>query len=213
MKKTTPIVQKASEYVFNLLREKLPANHIYHNFIHTSEVVEAATEIAEGIEIPKEEAEIIILAAWFHDTGFTEIYAGHEEKSKEIAVRFLTENLYAAEKIEKIKGCIDATRYPQKPTNLLEYVLCDADLSGIASKKYFESANFLRQEQELVLNKKYTDLEWIKLEIEFLTHHQFHTPYCYLSFEKRKINHILELKKMMEELEDTEAKQKTKTRK
>ncbi|MEP7127309.1 MAG: Pycsar system effector family protein [Chitinophagales bacterium] len=92
----------------------------------------------------------------------------------------------------------------------MEYVLCDADLSGIASKKYFESANFLRQEQELVLNKKYTDLEWIKLEIEFLTHHKFHTPYCYLAFEKRKINHILELKKMMEELEETEAKQKTK---
>lgn len=210
MKKTSPILQKAADYVFNLLREKLPANYIYHNFTHTSEVVQSVIEISEGIDLSREETELVTLAAWFHDTGFTATYEGHEEKSKEIAEQFLTENLYPAEKIARIKGCIDATKYPQKPTNLLEYVLCDADLSGIASKKYFVNANFLRQEQELVLYRKYNDIDWIKSEIEFLTQHKYHTPYCYLAFEKRKNNHVLELKKMLEQMQASEGKSKEK---
>src|SRR6185503_15961213 len=102
MKKSSPLVQKASEFVFNLLRERLPANHIYHNYTHTVEVVEKTEEISEGCNLSKEDTELILLAAWFHDTGFVEIYSGHEEKSKEIAERFLRENLYPEEKIEKI---------------------------------------------------------------------------------------------------------------
>ncbi|MBX7109790.1 MAG: phosphohydrolase [Chitinophagales bacterium] len=210
MKKASPILLKSADYVFNLLREKLPANHIYHNYAHTTEVVEAVAEIAEGIGLSKEETEMVLLAAWFHDTGFIEVYAGHEERSKAIAERFLVENLYPAEKIERIKGCIDATKYPQRPTNLLEYIICDADLSGIASKKYWENANFLRQEQELVLNKKYTESEWIKTEIEFLTQHKYHTPYCYLAYEKRKTQHVLELRQKLEDLEKSEGKEREK---
>jgi len=115
MKKQSPIVQKASEYVFNLMREKLPANHIYHNYNHTVDVVEASIEIAEGIDLSKEDTEIVVLGAWFHDTGFVETYEGHEEQSQQIASQFLHDNLYPEEKIEKVLGCIAATRYPQQP--------------------------------------------------------------------------------------------------
>jgi len=162
MKKQSPIVQKASEYVFNLMREKLPANHIYHNYNHTVDVVEASIEIAEGIDLSREDTEIVVLGAWFHDTGFVETYEGHEEQSQQIASQFLHDNLYPEEKIEKVLGCIAATRYPQQPKNLLEYVICDADLSGIASKKYFEKAQFLRREIEMVTGKLFLTLSGIK---------------------------------------------------
>lgn len=210
MKKPSPIVQKAADFVFNLLREKLPAGYIYHNYAHTAQVVEAAAEIAEGIGLSKDETEMVLLAAWFHDTGFTEIYEGHEEKSKEIATRFLTDNLYPAEKIARINGCIEASKYPQRPTNLLEYVLCDADLTGISSKKYFDNATLLRQEHELVLNVKYDDADWIRSEIDFLTRHKYHTPFCYLNCEKRKNSHVLELRGMLQKMEEEGANQKLK---
>ena len=80
-------MQKAQDYVFNLLREKLSPSLIYHNYLHTAEVVEAANEVAEGSNLSKEDTELINLAAWFHDTGFVEKYEGHEEVSKEIAER------------------------------------------------------------------------------------------------------------------------------
>ncbi|HYV90575.1 MAG TPA: Pycsar system effector family protein [Chitinophagales bacterium] len=211
MKKPSPILQKASDYVFNLLREKLPANHIYHNFQHTSDVVESTEEIAEAVDLSKEDTEIVMLAAWFHDTGFIEKDEGHEEKSKEIAARFLKENLYPQEKIEKILNCIEATRYPQQPKNLLEYVLCDADLSGIASKKYFDKANFLRREIELVQNRTVSDKEWYNSEIKFLTNHKYHTQYAHLNFDKRKNEHVLELRTKLQKIEEEEAKKREKT--
>jgi HD superfamily phosphodiesterase len=69
MKKTSPLLQKAQDYVFNLLREKLSPSLIYHNYLHTAEVVEAANEVSEGCNLSKEDSEVITLAAWFHDTG------------------------------------------------------------------------------------------------------------------------------------------------
>lgn len=192
------------------MRDKLPANHIYHNYHHTSDVVEAAEEIAEAEDLSKEDTEMALLAAWFHDVGFVELFDGHEEKSKEIAERFLKENLYPQEKIEKILRCIDATRYPQQPKNLLEYVVCDADLSGIASKKYFDKANFLRHEIELVQGKVVSDAEWYRSEIEFLTRHKYHTQYAHLNYDKRKIANIIRLQELLQEVEEDETKQQQK---
>ena len=206
MKKPTPILQKASEYVFNLLREKLPANHIYHNYTHTTDVVNAVSEIADGMEFSKEDTETVLLAAWFHDTGFIEAYEGHEDHSKEIATRWLKENLYPEDRIQKIMGCIEATRYPQQPKNLLEYVICDADLSGISSKKYFEKAKFLRREMELVLDKVLSDHDWYQTEIDFLTRHKYHTPYAHLNYDKRKNEHVLELREMLRQGEEADSK-------
>jgi predicted metal-dependent HD superfamily phosphohydrolase len=208
--KPTPILQKAQEYVFNLMREKLPANHIYHNFHHTSEVAGMAEEVAEGVDFSKEDTEIVLLAAWFHDVGFIESDEGHEEKSKEIAEKFLRENLYPEEKIQKVLSCIDATKYPQQPKNLLEYVICDADLSGIASKKYFDKANLLRKEIDLVKGKTVSDMEWYNSEITFLANHKYHTQFAHLNFDKRKNDHIIELRNKLVELESDETKQQLK---
>jgi predicted metal-dependent HD superfamily phosphohydrolase len=201
MKKPSPIVQKASEFVFHLLREKLPANHIYHNYNHTVEVVEAAQEIAEGIGLAKEDTEIVTLASWFHDCGFVEVYEGHEEASKAIAEKFLKENLFPDDKIARVIGCIGATRYPQHPQNLLEFVICDADLSGIASKKYFEKASFLRREIEMVTGKVMPDDEWYRSEIDFLTRHKYHTTYANLNYDKRKNLHVIELQDRLKSAE------------
>jgi hypothetical protein len=63
----------------------------------------------------------------------------HEDVSIEIATKFLKENNYPDEKIQKIVGCIDATRYPQNPKNLLEEIICDA-------KDFAYKADLLRVE-------------------------------------------------------------------
>ncbi|MBS1659180.1 MAG: phosphohydrolase [Chitinophagales bacterium] len=210
MKKQSPIVQKAEAYVFSLIRDKLPPNYIYHNYNHTVDVVESVIEIAEGSELSKEETEMVVLAAWFHDTGFIEVYDGHEEKSQEIAAKFLRENLYPEEKIEMVLGCIAATKYPQQPTNMLEYVICDADLSGIASKKYYEKAAFLRRELELALGRTETDAEWLESEVNFLSQHRYHTPYAHLKFDKKRTLHVLELKDRLNKLQEAESKQSKK---
>ncbi|MCY7410631.1 MAG: DUF5706 domain-containing protein [Chitinophagales bacterium] len=202
MKKQSPILEKASQFTFAHIRDHVPANYIYHNFTHTAGVVESAAEIAEGLDISKEDTELVLLAAWFHDTGFSDIYYGHENVSKEIAERFLKENFYPEDKIQKVLGCIEATRYPQNPQTLLEQIVCDADLSGLASKKYIEKSNFLRLEREFVDSVKLNDVVWYKSEIEFFSNHRYQTSNAHLEYDKNKIKHILELKDLLNEAEE-----------
>ena len=69
-------------FVFDLFKNKLPVQAVYHNFEHTTQVVEAVYEIATAKNISDDDMEILLLAAWFHDTGFTKGFENHEEKSK-----------------------------------------------------------------------------------------------------------------------------------
>ena len=122
------ILSEANQYVLNLFKTQLPSSVLYHDFNHTQQVVVAADEIGTGMQLLDSELEIVLLAAWFHDTGFVHASDNHEDPSKKEAETFLKAANYAPEKIGKVVGCIEATRMPQNPKNLLEEVICDADL-------------------------------------------------------------------------------------
>src|ERR1041384_3784010 len=91
---TEDIVRRASDYVYQLFQETLPDWAVYHNYEHTVETVEAAAEIGQDSKLNKSELEIVALAAWFHDTGYTGGSDGHEEKSADAASKFLGEAVY-----------------------------------------------------------------------------------------------------------------------
>ena len=211
--KNKTIVESASDYVYDLLKEKLPGMYVDHNFKHTTEVVDAIKKISSKSELSEEDTEIVVLAGWFHDSGFTQRNENHEDASIEIAKNFLKENNYPEEKIEKIINCINATRYPQKPGNLLEEIICDADLFHLGTKDYEDKSDLLRVEWEKTANKEYTQLEWIKLNIDFLLSHKFYTKYAKKNLEESKTNVLVKLqKKFRKKLEedDNNAKQKEK---
>ena len=52
-------------------------------------------------------------------------------------------------KIAIVKAAILATEFPQKPSTLLEEILCDADFSHLGDKDYLEKNQLLRLEWEL----------------------------------------------------------------
>ncbi|RPI70912.1 MAG: HD domain-containing protein, partial [Ignavibacteriales bacterium] len=79
------LLKKGSEYASGIISEKLPGGMVYHNIEHTKEVVETAKEIGINSGLTEDEMEVLLFAAWFHDTGITEIYNNHEEKSAQIA--------------------------------------------------------------------------------------------------------------------------------
>src|SRR3989449_9813968 len=104
------IVKKASEYVFELFKEQLPDWAVYHNYDHTVNMVEAAEEIGQDSKLSDAEMEMVALAAWFHDTGYTMTADGYEDKSIELATKFLKERSYPVDKIAQVAACINATK-------------------------------------------------------------------------------------------------------
>ena len=73
---------------------------------------------------------LLQLATWFHDTGYSEGPEEHEERSCVNAENFLKGKIPDAD-LEIVKGCIRSTKVPQRPTSILEQIICDADLSHL----------------------------------------------------------------------------------
>ena len=67
------------EYVFLLLQNDLPSDIIYHNFSHTLRVVKKIKELVDGEGVNSNEALLLEIAAWFHDTGYVNGEKNHEE--------------------------------------------------------------------------------------------------------------------------------------
>lgn len=190
-----PILIAAEQYVTAFIPEKVSADYAFHDIHHTVNVVVAVREIAQGFELGAEELEILQLAAWFHDTGYDQGPADHEERSVQYATRFLESQEYPSDRIAAIAACIRATKFPQQPQDLLERIICDADLSHLGKNIYWDRNSRLRQEMTLTRNLVLNEEQWLDFELEFILGHQFQTSVAEQLYGERKSKHIKQLRK------------------
>jgi len=204
------VLDQASDFVKNLFNEKLPEGCTYHNLTHTIEVVDTASLISDHSGLDKKQKEKVLLACWFHDTGVTESYKDHEEASTRICRKFLSSMEYPQSDIDVINTAILATRLNSQPGTIIEQVVCDADLSHTGKKGFTAKSELLRREWANVFRKNYSDLEWIRNNVEFLSSVKFHTRYAKENFEERREKNLDKMrKKMKEEITPVEVKPKT----
>ena len=193
----TELIQKSKDYAEKIL-SNLPETYSYHNMKHTKSVVEAAEVIGRASNLSDDEMESVFIAAWFHDTGYRKDSHNHEEVAMETAVKLLNEWGASEKTIGEVKGLIEATRMPQNPKNLLEKVLCDADLHHLGDKEILNCSRDLRNEFESVKNLKFeTDEEWIQFNLSFFKQHKYFTAYGQTVLEERKKKNIKKFKKML----------------
>lgn len=180
------IVYRAGKFVTRLLIEALPPNRVFHNLHHTLNVVQGAIIIGGQEGLAHEELEVLILAAWFHDSGHVEAYEGHEASSQIIALRFLRDECYPEVRIDCVLRCIEATTMPQEPRDAMEAVLCDADLFHLSFAEYDHYQELLREEWKRVLGVQFSDADWERENNAFLATHRYFTDYGQMVLEPRK---------------------------
>ena len=213
----TTLTDKAEKFVQDLFSEKLPNTLIYHNLKHTQRVVKSSKELIEKSQIHVKQEEPILLAAWLHDTGYTEAYSGHEEKSTEIAEEWLKKQNADEELIKEVSRLILATRMRAEPHDLPEKILKDADTSHLAKDYFGETSEFLRQELKLHKIKNYSHQEWIQQNIELFTEkHEYYTPYARENWREQKEKNLYDLlnkeRKAKKKLAKEEAKARLKVK-
>ncbi len=191
------VTYKAEQFVTDLLKEGLTEDHQYHDFQHTMYVRDASMTLGRKYELNQEELELLELAALFHDTGFTQQYENHEEKSKEIAAEFLRKQEYPPERIKQVNDLIDATKLGVIPKSLLQKVLKDADFNTFGNT-YMQNSMALRHEWEVFQNVKLTDEEWLQNNMEFWNNHEFYTGEAQAMFGREKRQTLKKFKKQME---------------
>jgi len=169
------LIEKAIAHVEALFKTRKPDWVKYHTLEHAKAVAKASEEIGVDCGLSGEDLEVVILAAWFHDAGYFEKIEGHEERSVELATSFLEGKGFPQDKIVQVARCIRATKMPQNPKNLIEEVLCDADIAHLASKDFLESTERVRYEIEHQMGRKLAEIEWLTMNTDFVAGHRYHT--------------------------------------
>lgn len=199
------ILQKAEAYIFQLHKDILFQQHAYHNYNHTLRVINGLNELITAENISSNDAEMLLLAGWFHDSGHYHNCDCHEQKSSEIANEFLNKESYPTDKIKQIAQLILATQIDHEPQNSLEACIKDADFIHFADPNYYEISLLLKKEIEYSCDRSFTELEWCTSNKDFmLNKHRYFTDYAKKNWHIKKEKNLFKVLERIEKLEATD---------
>ena len=171
-------IRELEAYIEELFNEKIKEHLCYHDLVHTRYVVKQAKLIGEKSELPVEELNIVIAAAWFHDSGFAVSAREHEKEGQIIAKDYLSSKAVQSNVIEQVLFCIGATKMPQNPgDDKLAKVLCDADMSYLSADIYMERTALLRKEWNNISEEKMSKKSYWEKTVEMFMNHGYFTKY------------------------------------
>ncbi|RNL56537.1 Pycsar system effector family protein [Pedobacter jejuensis] len=182
------------KHVTDYFKENHDSRLVYHNLQHTKDVVEATQQIANHYQLSDEDFFIVTTAAWFHDTGYFEDVFNHEVKGADLAKKYLKAEGISEEIRTKVSSAILSTQIPQKPANLLEDILCDADLFHLGTENFRQKGKLMHKEAELIYEKDIKKNDWRVKDIQFLQAQEYHTDYVKLLLGDQKNKNIEKIK-------------------
>ncbi|WP_017495221.1 Pycsar system effector family protein [Flavobacterium sp. WG21] len=200
------LIEQSEDFVSNLLKDKLSNLYSYHNFNHTLTVVNAVKELCKKEDVTAEQKEVLLVAAWFHDTGYINGYENHEQESVKIVTTFLKEKGLSDEVITQVSGLILATVKEYIPKTHLEKIIKDADFAHLMGTEYATTCELLRIELKNTWNLNFSNAEWAKENLNFLMNkHRFYTDYALRKWQPLKERNLLMVQKKIEKQEKKEA--------
>lgn len=197
---------KFESWIRKMFENRQKSEICYHNLDHTLQIVEKVNEIGDYYKLGKEEQDDLFFAGWMHDIGYWEGKGeGHEVRGAEMAGEYLIQLGISKERVDRIKSLILATKIPQDPKNLLEEIICDADLYHLSSEQFYEQTLLLKKEKENFGYGKVPLSDWLRGSQVFMLSHRYHTEYArkFLQPGKEKNLKLIEMK-IEEALEEKE---------
>lgn len=183
-------------FILNELAQHLSPALTYHGLHHTKDVLAVCKQYARRYNIRGREVELLKTGALVHDLGFVHTYHDHEEKGVTMIQEILPHFDYSVQEINTIAGLIMATKVPQQPQNVIEQILCDADLDYLGRADFDIISESLFQ--ELKHFKIIEDcLTWDKMQVKFLESHQYHTNYAQKYRQPNKAMQLEVIKKRL----------------
>src|SRR5512133_732407 len=186
------------EVILDKLEKELPDYLYYHNVKHTVDVVTEVELIGWGEGCSDEEILLLKTAGLFHDAGHTIAYDNHEFYGTELAREMLPKYNYSAEQIDRICSIIMATKLPPRPTNLLENIICDSDLDYLGRSDFIPVSNTLYEELK-AQNKMGSLNDWNKIQVKFISGHQYFTS---TARSLREVNKQLQIERIQSLITD-----------
>ncbi len=188
----------AKQYILQRLRSELSDVLYYHGVHHTLDVLRVSAELCDREGVKGRKLVLVKTAALFHDAGFVKNnHIGHEQEGCVIVRDALPAFGYSDQDIDVICRMIMATKIPQSPQNLLEQIICDADLDYLGRNDFYPIGNSLYREL-LAYNLIGDEQAWNRLQVSFLSAHRFHTLTNRNEREPVKQSYLEELRVVVE---------------
>jgi len=192
-------------YIRGLLRDELPEGLKYHIADHTLHptkgVVASANRIAISENISEHDRELLITAAYFHDTGYIREYEKNEPIAARMAGRILKLIGYKPNEVVRVQNMILSTDLESEPESHVEKILCDADLDHFGREDFFKLDARLREEWCAIGIDVSDDVKWYKSTLEIIKKHQYYTESQKKLRKKGKQKNIKSLIKKLENIE------------
>ena len=179
-----------------LLEKGLSPALYYHCIAHTRDVVRSSERIALLEGVTDEGLFLLKSAATYHDAGFIEQYDRNEPIGARLAEEILPKYGYSDAHIQQIKKLIFVTQIPHQPSNLLEQILCDADLDYLGRDDFHSIADALRRELK-EHGKIDSDRKWDEIQVLFLESHQYFTQTAIQTRNEKKLQNLGEVKERL----------------
>jgi hypothetical protein len=197
-------VEKFESWIRDMFAQRQRSGVCYHNLHHAQQIAEQVTKMGNYYQLEKMVLEDLYFAAWMHDVGYWEAGAsGHEVRGAEIAERYLIDEMRMDKgRVERIQSLILSTVMPQNPQNLLEEIICDADLFHLGSEAFFNQTLLLKSEIEKTGQRKIPLIEWLSETRDFMTKHHYHTDYAKSFFQPVKERNLDILDRQIRAMEE-----------
>lgn len=205
----TPRLKIVDQYVRELFRDELPDGIKYHDANHTLHptkgVVAVANSIAISENISEHDRELLITAAYFHDTGYIREYDKNEPIAARMAGRILKLIGYKPNEVKKIQKMILSTDLELEPKTHVEKILCDADLDHFGREDFFKLDGKIREGRRARGIDVNDEAKWYKGTLKIIKKHQYYTESQIKLREEEKQKNI---KRLLNKLENIEKKKR-----
>jgi len=188
------LLDQVRTYTAGLFNDRKDDRLIYHNILHTEQVVKAVVKIANHYQLSDQDFFVVSAAAWFHDIGYLTSFELHEARGAESAKVFLASKGVEPDVIDLVVNCILATKMPQHPVGLLEQIVCDADLFHLGGDNFKERNKLMRKEAAAFSGKEIDKDDWRLKTIQLFEAHHYHTEYAQELLNAKKELNLQELK-------------------
>lgn len=172
-------------------------NLTYHNRKHTVNVYTQVELLGRAEKVKDEDMLLLRTAGLLHDIGYLVDYTNHKKASCDFTRGFLPGFHYSEGQINKVCELIMATQEYGEPANLLERIICDANLNFLGRVDYPKVSLSLYMEMK-AMNKLSSFEEWKKDQISFLQNHEFHTNTARLLRDVGKKDQLVQLELLRE---------------
>lgn len=181
-----PLITEAERFSTEWIIKCIEGSRLFHNLKHTQSVVRNCVQLAELERCSSRELEMLLVAAWFHDTGYVTGSRGHEQESVKIAMSFLKSYPRGDEFEQTVRDLILATRMPTSPVGCLQEILCDADMGHLGAIDYEQCERLLRREIEISEKIVVSDRDWLQKNVDFFQQHRYYTISARLLWDEQK---------------------------